>query len=746
MSKKQALKILSLLTVLGGFALFTKTSLAKEITVTCYKDGKCEMEPSAGDALFDKNEADNTNMLPGDFIYRTLHLINKTNDTCAMYLKEIRNVRLGATTLKEFPSKMWTALETSHGIAFGQIIGGYPTNSASLQDLFDVKDFGITKVPAFSEEKVNWLVKFDPATGNPYQRAEVWFDFDMVFECQAISMKSFTISKDNTSWPAELPLGSEVLYQLVVTTQHGPVQNVHVIDAPPESVHYIYGSWTAVSNIRGDLRANGKATAPSYHSPGIWGIGDMEEDETVTLTYRAIVDDTATSGIYKDLAWAYGYSAEKEERSLFDRVEASETQNEKILATSVDSGFEINGGIVTDTFVGTQILVDEPVEPDTKKVSIKTEEKEGEVLGATTQILPATGANIFVTAGLTVLAIIGSLIAVLPLLRKKAKARVFIPSIVFAVLALVTTKKAYAQESLVLRVSEPRTPDNQAFIVDYVVLDLDNNFVAVTCEKKNPADTFFTLLSNTTTQAGGDSGICAINKSDFDDNGVYAIKVTAQAGGVTKSEEVAVTYKTSGPKKPEYIKKDKVDSCEYKIKVKTSGDTDTAYIEIYRSDKKDFTVGAGTRVKTVDIGENEVYEFTHKLYGGDCGSSYYAVRAFDVAGNPSDVRAEVVEKIVTGEGGSEEVVTEEGILLGTVAGGVSEGGANVAGESEVVLEEGENQNEKTEGEEGIGITEETPKVLGAETQKPSSWILPVALVAVIAYFVVKSKRGKSKSQ
>ena len=106
----------------------------------------------------------------------------------------------------------------------------------------------------------------------------------------------------------------------------------------------------------------------------------------------------------------------------------------------------------------------------------------------------------------------------------------------------------------------------------------------------------------------------------------------------------------------------------------------------------------------------------------------------------------MVEKIVGVDGGSESAITGEtgesafGILLGTTTGAVGE---EVGEEgAEVMIEEG------VEGEDGGDSDIESPEVLGAKdkSQKGASWILPIALVAIIGFFVVKSNRGKSKSK
>ncbi|MBP8961094.1 hypothetical protein KBG31_02635 [Patescibacteria group bacterium] len=718
-----------------GIGKSTK-AFAQDITVTCHQSGECDMAPSAGAALFDKSQEDNTKMLPGDTINRAILLINESKDNCAMYLKKVYNVHFGNKTPTDFASKMFTAMQTSNGTIFGSVSQGYPTNNKTLQDLFDVENLGLTKIPSGSQEKINWVVRFDPLTGNPYQKSEVWFDFDMVFECRPITASSFTISKYNSAWPTKLSLGNVVTYKIIVETTNSPIQNVNVIDAPAKNIIPIADSWTAQSSNRGDLKANGQAFPPVYSSPAIWAIGDMDANETVTLTYQATVGNSTTNGIYKDLAWAYGYEAK-----------------EKVLAASTDSGFAVNGGIVTNTFVGTQVLVDSLEDPTTKKVSIKTKEIEGEVLGATTQILPATGANTIFTAIIGVVTSAGILINLAQIKKQKAKAKVLVSSLLMAVLFGATKSPVFAQtspESLFLRISEPKTPDNRSFVVDYVALDIQNNPIKITCLKKSPQETFFTPFLEVTTKAGGDSGVCAIDGNILSTEGIYTVKVTAEVNGTAKSEEVAVLYKKTGPQRPKYIEKEKVNNCEYEVTVKTSDDSKNAYIEIYRSAKKDFTVGASTRVKTMDVTANKTYEFTHKLYGGDCGSSYYAVRAFDSAGNPSDVRAEVVEEIIEVNSGSKTGNTASEaseILPGTGDGvfgeEVEEVEASIVTEGEQTMES-ENTDDNAEKKEEES---QLPEVLGAKEQKRGlSWVIPVLLVVLVGFFVAKSNRGKSKSK
>lgn len=129
------------------------------------------------------------------------------------------------------------------------------------------------------------------------------------------------------------------------------------------------------------------------------------------------------------------------------------------------------------------------------------------------------------------------------------------------------------------------------------------------------------------------------------------------------------------------------------------------------------------------------------MYGEDCGKSYYAVRAFDDAGNYSGVRVEEIEDIII-----KETITESGGEAGAeIEGAISAPAITEAGlipESEispggeVVLRE--------ETEEGVkeGTTEEA-EVLGAEDGGfPWVWLF---IAALIGGFIGTKIRKKTKN-
>jgi LPXTG-motif cell wall-anchored protein len=159
------------------------------------------------------------------------------------------------------------------------------------------------------------------------------------------------------------------LFTLTVTATQSAAYNVEVTDLPAVGFTYRAGSWTATSSERGDLKGLGITTEPTYASPGIWQLGDMIEDEVVTLTYIADISNDQKPGLYKDLAWAFGC-----------RIETDCVVGDENATLSM----AVNPGFVDDNYVGTQVNVVKEQQPGG---SIQ-----GEVLGASTE-LPATGAN-----------------------------------------------------------------------------------------------------------------------------------------------------------------------------------------------------------------------------------------------------------------------------------------------------------------------------------------------------------------
>lgn len=197
-----------------------------------------------------------------------------------------------------------------------------------------------------------------------------------------------------------------------------------------------------------------------------------------------------------------------------------------------------------------------------------------------------------------------------------------------------------------VRIEEPKSATNQnSFPIGFVALDIQNRAMTVKCFKQGPAEASFTQFgSDINLAAGGNSGNCQVTSGVFSTNGTYQIKVEATAGGDSATDQVDVVYDTSGPGDPRDYSKEKVNSCDYKIHFKTADDSgQTVKVEVYRSENTSFSVDNGTRVGTVLAGSNEAHDFPNTA--PDCNKTYYyAVRAFDAAGNGSGVVGDSVVK------------------------------------------------------------------------------------------------------
>lgn len=174
-----------------------------------------------------------------------------------------------------------------------------------------------------------------------------------------------TITKSNDTAGGDRSPGGNVTFTLTVSAADSEVLDVIVKDLPAGGFTYRPGSWTAVSNVRGDLKALLVTTEPTYASPGTWNLGDMQEGEIVTLTYIADISNDEQPGLYRDLAWAQGKDL------LANKVVANDTDSPQY-------------------FVGTEVNV---VKNDQSGASVNVKQEVlGAVLGASTE-LPATGAN-----------------------------------------------------------------------------------------------------------------------------------------------------------------------------------------------------------------------------------------------------------------------------------------------------------------------------------------------------------------
>ena len=227
-----------------------------------------------------------------------------------------------------------------------------------------------------------------------------------------------------------------------------------------------------------------------------------------------------------------------------------------------------------------------------------------------------------------------------------SKLTVKLLSLIF-VFMFVLTGQVFAAD-LSVKIETPKSPSRENnFKIGFVTLDIQGRSVTVKCLKKGPSDGGFSQFgSDFVFASGGNSGDCQVTSSVLSSQGTYEFKVSAQAGSETaESSIVSVTYATDSPGTPSYSR-EQLSSCDYKIKFKTADDGRTAKVKIYRSTETSFTADSSTEIGTVNIGPNLEGSFTNSV--PDCSKNYYfAIRAFDDAGNGSGIAGDSVVTVVT---------------------------------------------------------------------------------------------------
>lgn len=701
--------ILKILLIVAAFTALGSKAYAADLDITCDPDDgstSCTVLPSNTAALFDPTDTPNpseyplSDMKPGDTVKRKIYVHNNGRQTCYFTINsaEVTN------ELYNFSHILQT--EITDGVD--------STGYVPFSDIFENTPIYLGTLGGGTSKTFDWNVLFPITAGNEYQRANLVFNFTWNFSCgEEPELPKLYIAKSNDSYPDLETPGVQVLFTLVINTNPNPVDNVEVVDLPAEGFAYVPGSWTAHSDLRGDLKGLGITPEPTYHSPGVWQLGNMAPNETVTLTYKADTESSADEGLYKDLAWAKGTAGD-----------------ESLVLANDESAY----------FVGTLVRIG--VEPSTPKAEVKTEtkqEEEEEVLGAST-ILPATGAStkwFLSIAGLFLLGVI--FIYAAYKLRKSLHSLILI----FVLFAVFGGTALAASPNLTVRLFEPETPILTSSVdLNFVALDINNREIKVECYKKGPVDAGFTKFGpDINLIPGGNSDICVADSSVLSDEGSYDFYVVATADlESATSSTVTFSYDSNLPGKPKYIEKSKNTSCSYDIKFKTAADGgETDHAEVYRSDEKEFDVNDSNKIGTYVVGSDSVVEFEDTK--PNCGKTYYyAVRAFDNAGNASSVRTEVIEKTET----TTKTVTDEGTQVTTE--GVS-GGAGGAGGGAIPVSESGIQPEagEVEGEVAGVETEQPAEVLSAKDilSNKLAWGLLISVVlAILIIIYAKNKKRK----
>jgi LPXTG-motif cell wall-anchored protein len=344
----------------------------------------------------------------------------------------------------------------------------------------------------------------------------------------------------------------------------------------------------------------------------------MKEGEIVTLTYTAKINLLNEPGTYKDIAFVQGDSL------------LAEKDSGDVLGISYDPSEYLHTDKLGNNFVGTNVLVVEPIEEG------------GEVLGiSTTLTLPKTGAETYITLGAIISMILGILLFVF---GKKRKLNTILLSTVllFGIFTLVKPIQTYAQVPVAkvsVRLEQPKTGlTDREFNITYVALSIPVKPITVQCQYSLDGVNF----SNFDTLKATNSGDCKVDQSIVTGSGTYYFKAVATVEGVSpvESEVVSVNI-TNNPSPVTEYSKTKT-ACIYTLKFKSS----TSKVQIFRSDnQKSFYADDTTLITKPYLTVTPNVLSTYTDTPTDCSKEYYyAVRAVDEYSNVSTL---VTDNVVT---------------------------------------------------------------------------------------------------
>ncbi len=303
--------------------------------------------------------------------------------------------------------------------------------------------------------------------------------------------------------------------------------------------------------------------------------------------------------------------------------------------------------------------------------------------------------------------------------------------------AFLFAKPAFAG-SLSVKLSQPKTPTRiNSFNITFVALDTEDIPVTVKCLKKSPTDSDFVQFgSDFVLSNGGNTDNCVVNSSVITGQGTYQFKVSASDGGPTfDSNVVSVEYKTDGPSTPVSYSKEKINDCTWKIKFKTAADGGkTSKVEVYRSDNTSFNADSGNMFASISVASDQEGEAS--LTVPDCAKTwYFAVRAFDNAGNGSGILGDTQDVTITVNPTTSSTSNNGGAIA------LASGAGSSVGEAKP---EAENPTEVSPTGEAAGENGQ-PEIKGAESNRDSKLfykILGGASLLGLLYVIFFKKRKK----
>ncbi len=537
-----------------------------------------------------------------------------------------------------------------------------------------------------------------------YQNLSLASNEHVTFICYNEVIKPvLKITKSNDSLVSGMYPGEIVTYTLTITAPNDGkkgkylIKDVTVTDLAPAGFEYIPGSWSSTSLV---------TTEPEYidGKPATWILGDMEEGDTVVLTYKVKISLLQDPGIYEDIAWTEGISL---------------------------AGDKVVGNKKSGVFVGTEVLV----------LSTPAVE-EGRVLGtSTTALLPRTGSGTYITLGALISVLFG-----LILMFIKPKRGIVFPIIAGAVLFGFSIPfgmlpaHALTEDTVEVKLGQPASPTKMSnFDIGYVVLDRQGRDLKIQC--------FETAKGSFGPIYTANSGNCVADDTVITGSGTYEFYIKVTAGAYEEySKKVKVEVNLEKPSSVTKYSKTKGE-CSYTLAFVTANDGRTSRVQIFRSDTTPFIANSSTLIKTLDLGPNQSISFVDNAVTNCSQNYYYAVRAVDALGNSSPiVTDDIVSTRVVNAADSRTTTTgslggnSEVIDTNDTTGDVQKDAEEDTEEESDSEDTGDVKGEDTEAEEGTTSEE------GSFWRKNRNFLLGggIVLGAIVLSVVVYLYANKRK--
>ncbi len=598
-------------------------------------------------------------------------------------------------------------------------------------DVLGVTDIVCSNPSSTSPQVGQSLVKsvLAQTVNNNYNNYQIVLDKSKTVQCyigNRLITPKLDIAKTNNVGSSVLSPGDSVTYTIKLEVSKNDISNLKVTDLLSNGFKYRPGSYKVIKNGTEDITS--QITEPQYHSPGLWDLGSFVKGDKLDLIYIADINSNQQSGIYKDIAWAVGNN--------------TYNQEETVLASALPEGY------LDTNFVGTQVPINKAVSDSVSAEVEKIQTIEGQVLGVSTDTLPATGAT---TIWLLISSLLGLTGLTLIFSRHHNMLKKLFLNLILTVFALgFTTSPIQATDpSLFIRLQDPKAHVNTTNLdLKFVTLDINSDRqITVRCFKKGPTESTFSQFGgDIAVTAGGNSDQCNL-ASIISTPGTYQFQTKAYAGAdVAESNIVFFDYQNSTPGTPgEYSKSVLDNHCDYTIKFRTANDEGrTAKVEIYRSTNPAFAADNQSLVHSIDVGSDQYREINNSV--PDCSKTYYyAIRAFDIYGNGSGVTGDtVVKTIVSGD---------TTVIDTTTSSSTDTTGAIRVSDSNIPQEEDLDKKDDSEQTETVSPDDSsTGQVLGVGSQSIRSYfadhkvltaIIIIACLALIVY-VIKTVSNRSK--